>query len=73
MYSYFIENMDKKQREDFDAQLNKPPAGVKDEVMRELPEWKPEAQASSFMSLMAARGGAPGASVVAPAPVAEPE
>lgn len=49
--------MDKKQRADFDAQLDRMPAGLDVEQIRALPEFTPEAQGASFMSMFAARGG----------------
>lgn len=54
-YAWLIEHADKKQREDIDKQLNAPPAGVKAEVIRALPEWQPGAAGADFMAQMAAR------------------
>jgi hypothetical protein len=44
-------------REEFDKGLFKPPAGVSETTMRDLPEWQEGAAGNDFMAQLAARGG----------------
>lgn len=50
--------MDKDARDNFDTQINKPPAGTPSEVIRATKEWDEGDAAADFMAQLAARGGA---------------
>lgn len=49
--------MDKKQREEFDAMLNRPPAGASKAQVASTKEWAEGAAGDNFLAQMAARGG----------------
>lgn len=55
VYAYLVKDGDREGIEKFDIMLNKPPEGVARDVIAELPEWRPEAQAASFFAQLGSR------------------
>lgn len=54
VYAWLTKDADRDQREKFDAQIAKPPAGVEAELLAEQPEWAEAGNA--FLASMASRG-----------------